>query len=180
MLGLGDIVLPGLLLSFGAKFDASSQSMQYQSHFPRHWLLLMFGYSLGLGMANVAVYVMNTGQPALLYLVPCTLGLLCICTKYDGTFNEMWGEGIHVGLTGTLDENHHHGEEVDDVFQDMNDVDDREISDHKYQQQQPIVMKRGISSEEGSSSGGGYGGINSSNEVRLSHHEDDDPHIIEV
>lgn len=30
------------------------------------------------------------GQPALLYLVPCTLGLFVAVAKRDGTFNELW------------------------------------------------------------------------------------------
>jgi hypothetical protein len=38
------------------------------------WLVL--GYAVGLAMANLAVYLMEKGQPALLYLVPLTLGPL--------------------------------------------------------------------------------------------------------
>jgi len=123
MLGLGDIVLPGLLLSFAARLDAarlvyalysansrsdgSDQTRRTRaitpidgravavaeqgSSFPAPmpvWYALTFGgygyyfvpvvigYAIGLSMANVAVYLMNMGQPALLYLVPCTLGTM--------------------------------------------------------------------------------------------------------
>ena len=37
---------------------------------------LIIAYAVGLLMANAAVYLMNMGQPALLYLVPCTLGTM--------------------------------------------------------------------------------------------------------
>ena len=41
-------------------------------------------------MANVAVYVMDMGQPALLYLVPCTLGVLLLKARRDGTLMDLW------------------------------------------------------------------------------------------
>ena len=112
MLGLGDIVLPGLLLSFAARLDAArlvcalhnriresdvnshsrrqSSSPTEQDSLPTMstWYALLFGgygyyfvplvlaYATGLFMANAAVYLMEMGQPALLYLVPCTLGTM--------------------------------------------------------------------------------------------------------
>lgn len=33
----------------------------------------MISYFLGLGFTHLALYLMNTAQPALLYLVPCIL-----------------------------------------------------------------------------------------------------------
>ena len=41
-------------------------------------------------MANVAVYVMEMGQPALLYLVPCTLGSFCVKAHREGELAMMW------------------------------------------------------------------------------------------
>jgi len=143
MLGLGDIVLPGLLLSFAARLDAAkclvaiasggkgdenaggTNSASVDGIFRKAnslsssswwcclcswisyyccscccgtgdesrmqisaWQALLFGggeyyfvplvvaYAVGLLMANVAVYLMQMGQPALLYLVPCTLGTM--------------------------------------------------------------------------------------------------------
>ena len=149
MLGLGDIVLPGLLLSFAARLDAArlvcalysaiqkgesngsgdksgsgqnqrsraitpaaaggdsgggdgggaittpsgaveqqqGEGLSLPPHMPV-WYALLFGgygyyfvplvvsYAIGLFMANAAVYLMQMGQPALLYLVPCTLGTM--------------------------------------------------------------------------------------------------------
>merc|ERR1719178_519651 len=85
MLGLGDIVLPGLLVSFAIRYDVSTRK-----RYPTYFILMVIGYSIGLMMANVAVYVMDMGQPALLYLVPCTLGVFCAVSHREGKFQMMW------------------------------------------------------------------------------------------
>jgi hypothetical protein len=189
---LGDIVLPGLLLAFGARFDATSQSMlQQRNHHNsngllaryfvnRHWVLLMIGYAIGLGMANMAVYVMNTGQPALLYLVPCTLGVLTIYTKYDGTFDEMW-LGINTGLSGTCcdDGGGKVGFDLNDNGDDVHDRDDINISDHTFlprgaaaDKEDEKYRQRLTVTRSSSNSTGGYGGINRA--VTVGNHEGDD------
>lgn len=89
LLGLGDIVLPGLLLSFAARLDAAKQVLGVlgggdASRFCRvaqnggsYFWPMVVAYAIGLFMANAAVYLMNMGQPALLYLVPMCLGCMC-------------------------------------------------------------------------------------------------------
>jgi len=57
------------------RFDKENNKGVSNGYFP--WL--MFGYGLGLFLTYLGLYVMNGhGQPALLYLVPCTLGILFI------------------------------------------------------------------------------------------------------
>lgn len=85
MLGLGDIVLPGLLVAFAARYDVS-----IRANVPGHYILMVCGYAVGLLLANFAVYAMNTGQPALLYLVPCTLGVLSFKAWREGTLHDLW------------------------------------------------------------------------------------------
>ena len=48
------------------------------------------GYAVGLLLANIMVVVMHMGQPALLYLVPCTLGLVTILAFQRGDLSELW------------------------------------------------------------------------------------------
>ena len=83
MLGLGDIVLPALLVAFAARVDRRRKIFRY---FP----ILVFGYAVGLGAANTAVAVFQVGQPALLYLVPSTLGLFCAIARADGILSNLW------------------------------------------------------------------------------------------
>mmetsp|Transcript_16173 Transcript_16173/g.24240 ORF Transcript_16173/g.24240 Transcript_16173/m.24240 type:complete len:687 (-) Transcript_16173:71-2131(-) len=90
MLGLGDIVLPGLLLSFAARFDDAKRFMG--SAYPTKSYLrpLVVAYAVGLAMANIAVYAMQMGQPALLYLVPCCLGTMTYLGWKRGELDELW------------------------------------------------------------------------------------------
>eukprot|EP00752_Nemacystus_decipiens_P009947 g8870.t1 len=103
MLGLGDIVIPGLLLSFAHRYDVSVGLGITKGYF----VFMVAGYAVGLLMANMAVYVMAMGQPALLYLVPCTLGLFVFLSYNDGTLRTMWDgppslSAEHAGYDGLL------------------------------------------------------------------------------
>jgi len=69
LLGLGDIVLPGLWLCFLFRFDIVSRTPFRSGYFLRSWI----GYIFGLVITLVMVFLLQRGQPALLYLVPCTL-----------------------------------------------------------------------------------------------------------
>lgn len=63
-----------------------------------YFLPVCIAYAVGLLMANVAVYVMHMGQPALLYLVPCTLGTICYLGWRRQELHSLW-EGPKVFLT---------------------------------------------------------------------------------
>lgn len=41
-------------------------------------------------MANMAVYLMNMGQPALLYLVPCCVGTMAFMAWRRHELNSLW------------------------------------------------------------------------------------------
>ena len=122
MLGLGDIVLPGLLLSFASRYDESKRLMglisggsgrvannacpdarSYSNPFcflccccgNGYFGPVMVAYAIGLFMANAAVYLMEMGQPALLYLVPCCLGTMVYIGHRAGELKDLW-EGPRV------------------------------------------------------------------------------------
>jgi hypothetical protein len=102
LLGLGDIVLPGLLLSFAARYDeakrfigsSSSDGREVSQNCTRkskgYLAPLVVAYGVGLAMANIAVYAMQMGQPALLYLVPCCLGTMVYLGWKRQELNELW------------------------------------------------------------------------------------------
>jgi len=105
LLGLGDIVLPGLLLSFGARYDEAKRyigalrgngaggmggrELCAESK-GGYFVPLVISYAVGLSMANAAVYLMQMGQPALLYLVPCCLGTVCFLGWRRNELAGMW------------------------------------------------------------------------------------------
>lgn len=113
MLGLGDIVLPGLLVSLGARFDAAKSllgilgggngSLNSYASCPErkfcwncslcsggYFIPLVVSYAVGLAMANIAVHLTQMGQPALLYLVPCTLGTLVYMGWRRQELKDLW------------------------------------------------------------------------------------------
>ncbi|CAI5730045.1 unnamed protein product [Peronospora destructor] len=135
-LGLGDIVLPGLLLVFCARYDYATRGQLFGRLVPPHgkmfdlhltcntsnglpstasgansnldvlgaglgskeysscrrglFCLLIWGYTIGLLLANIGVVATGSGQPALMYLVPCTLGVLVIVGWRRGILSKLW------------------------------------------------------------------------------------------
>lgn len=78
MLGLGDIVIPGIFVALALRFDVSrgKKSQYFTSSF--------IGYTVGLGLT---IFVMNwfqAAQPALLYIVPAVIGFLAVHCLWNG------------------------------------------------------------------------------------------------
>ena len=55
-----------------------------------YFVPLVIAYTIGLLMANSAVYVFEMGQPALLYLVPCTLGTIAYKGSKRNELKLLW------------------------------------------------------------------------------------------
>jgi len=69
MLGLGDIVLPGVVIAMLLRFDMA----QSRTSKPYFWVAYI-AYFLGLLFTITIMHCLKTAQPALLYLVPAVLG----------------------------------------------------------------------------------------------------------
>ncbi|KAG8481271.1 hypothetical protein CXB51_026045 [Gossypium anomalum] len=88
MIGFGDILFPGLLITFTYRFDRESKKSMGKGYF----VWLMVGYGFGLFLTYLGLYLMNgNGQPALLYLVPCTLGVTVVLAAIRGDLKALWG-----------------------------------------------------------------------------------------
>jgi len=86
MLGFGDVALPGILVSYLRRYDVRSQRTLFEGYF----LPSVVGYFVGLSLTLVALFVMKMGQPALLYLVPGTLGTTVILAYSRGELRNLW------------------------------------------------------------------------------------------
>ncbi|XP_037101817.1 minor histocompatibility antigen H13 isoform X2 [Syngnathus acus] len=85
MLGLGDIVIPGIFIALLLRFDVSLKKNS-RTYFCSSFLAYIFG--LGL-----TIYVMHTfkhAQPALLYLVPACVGFPVVVALFKGELTEMF------------------------------------------------------------------------------------------
>lgn len=96
MIGFGDILFPGLLISFAHRFDKDNGRGASNGYF----LWLVVGYGIGLVLTYLGLYLMNgNGQPALLYLVPCTLGVTVILGCIRGELESLWNYGTDSSLS---------------------------------------------------------------------------------
>uniref|UniRef100_A0A096M5Y2 Histocompatibility (minor) 13 n=1 Tax=Poecilia formosa TaxID=48698 RepID=A0A096M5Y2_POEFO len=86
MLGLGDIVIPGIFIALLLRFDVSLKKNS-RTYFYSSFLAYIFG--LGL-----TIFVMHTfkhaQQPALLYLVPACVGFPVVVALCKGELTEMF------------------------------------------------------------------------------------------
>lgn len=83
LLGFGDILVPGLLVAYCHRFDIQVQSSRI------YFVACTIAYGIGLLVTFMALALMQRGQPALLYLVPCTLttsGALALWRRELGMF----------------------------------------------------------------------------------------------
>ncbi|XP_054442919.1 signal peptide peptidase-like 2B isoform X2 [Pteronotus mesoamericanus] len=83
LLGFGDILVPGLLVAYCHRFDIQVQSSRV------YFVACTIAYGIGLLVTFMALALMQRGQPALLYLVPCTLitsGALALWRRELGMF----------------------------------------------------------------------------------------------
>jgi signal peptide peptidase-like protein 3 len=97
MLGLGDIILPGFLLCFVRRFDQiipprTQLKWTLCTVYSKlsYFQMCLLGYGIGLALASLASEYYQAAQPALLYLVPCTLIPLVIKAFLQGDVQHMW------------------------------------------------------------------------------------------
>ncbi|XP_064420695.1 minor histocompatibility antigen H13 isoform X1 [Latimeria chalumnae] len=85
MLGLGDIVIPGIFIALLLRFDISLKN-NTRTYFYTSFLAYIFGLAL-------TIFIMHTfkhAQPALLYLVPACIGFPVIVALIKGELTEMF------------------------------------------------------------------------------------------
>jgi len=95
MLGLGDIVIPGfliaLLLRFDLKRSGPSKGKAKISDFSKPYFnVTFFAYLAGLTATIIIMHTYRAAQPALLYLVPFTIGASLGTAILRSEFGALW------------------------------------------------------------------------------------------
>lgn len=97
MLGLGDMAIPGMLLALVLSFDhrkskdvAVASDMSPSSKRRKYVWYALTGYGVGLVTALAAGILSQSPQPALLYLVPSTLGPIVYVSWLRNDLWELW------------------------------------------------------------------------------------------
>uniref|UniRef100_A0A8D0AW89 Signal peptide peptidase-like 2B n=1 Tax=Sander lucioperca TaxID=283035 RepID=A0A8D0AW89_SANLU len=94
LLGFGDILVPGLLVAYCHRFDILTQSSRI------YFVACTIAYGIGLLITFVALAFMQMGQPALLYLVPCTLLTSLTVALWRRELPQFWtGSGFVVNTS---------------------------------------------------------------------------------
>lgn len=97
LLGLGDIVIPGAFVALCLRFDlykyheANKRSFHHLQNYPKpYFFVSLISYFIGLFITVSVLYVYQTGQPALLYIVPCLLLGVMALGLVRGEFGQMF------------------------------------------------------------------------------------------
>ena len=83
MLGLGDLVLPGLFVGYCYRFDKARGTNVFHR-------AAMGSYALGLAICGFFLVVLQLAQPALLYLVPSNIGIVSFVAWKRDLLREIW------------------------------------------------------------------------------------------
>lgn len=86
LLGLGDIVLPGIFVALLCRYDARQHPDRHRLYF----IVSFVAYIIGLVATIVVMHSFKAAQPALLYLVPACLGLPLTTALLKGEISDMW------------------------------------------------------------------------------------------
>eukprot|EP00948_MAST-09A_sp_MAST-9A-sp1_P002708 g2708.t1 len=108
MLGLGDIVVPGLFLSLLARFDfdrivSKKQTFRDLLFGGGYWSVNMIAYACSLVVTVAFMLWSGHAQPALLYIVPFCLITAVVQSMIKGEFNELYNYSTKVEQTNTKD-----------------------------------------------------------------------------
>ncbi|XP_072594643.1 signal peptide peptidase-like 2A isoform X1 [Vulpes vulpes] len=91
ILGFGDIIVPGLLVAYCRRFDVQTGSSSI------YYVSSTIAYAVGMILTFVVLVLMKKGQPALLYLVPCTLVTASVVAWRRKEMKKFWkGSGYEV------------------------------------------------------------------------------------
>ncbi|KAL6052679.1 Minor histocompatibility antigen H13 [Balamuthia mandrillaris] len=88
MLGLGDIVIPGIFIALLLRFDASRAGKK--DNFARtHFITTFLGYIAGMVATIGVMHFFQAAQPALLYLVPSCIGSSLLAAAATGNLKQL-------------------------------------------------------------------------------------------
>merc|ERR1711970_1656203 len=90
MLGLGDIVIPGIFIALLLRYD---NSLKRNSNF--YFTATFIAYLAGLLLPIFVMHVYKHAQPALLYLVPACLGVPLFLGLVRGDIKSMFTYSDH-------------------------------------------------------------------------------------
>lgn len=93
MLGLGDIVIPGIFVALCLRFDRhlAGKKLKAGQSFPKPYFTACFiAYILGLVTTVAVMHTFQAAQPALLYLSPACILSVLLTALIRGEFKQLF------------------------------------------------------------------------------------------
>jgi len=91
MLGLGDIVIPGIFIALLLRFDIKRIANNKLSNTSRiYFVNTMIGYFCGMVSTILVMHNFQAAQPALLYLVPACIGTSYLTAVFRGEVDQLF------------------------------------------------------------------------------------------
>lgn len=99
MLGLGDIVIPGVFVALALRFDQhifitsnpKKLITKRDTSFPKpYFQATLFGYFTGLATTMAVMHFTGAAQPALLYLSPACIAAVALCAAKRNELQRVW------------------------------------------------------------------------------------------
>jgi len=106
MLGLGDVVIPGMFIALALRYDEARGEKTRTSFSKVYFLVTLTAYVVGLVATMTVMHTFGKAQPALLYLSPACVLSLIGTAAIRGELEDVWrwtGEA-KVGPNGGVDE----------------------------------------------------------------------------
>jgi len=91
ILGLGDVSLPAMIVSLAMRYGKASGNQPFWNSYTFYGFS---GYCLGLAFTMLFVVYFRIGQPALLYIVPCTYFPILYISYTKGQLKHFWNQGV--------------------------------------------------------------------------------------
>jgi minor histocompatibility antigen H13 len=146
LIGLGDLVIPGVFLSLCLRFDHYNYYIKTRASFhhlttvPKPYFTTgLISYCSGLLLTSIALHISKSGQPALLYIVPLLfVGIGCQAWK-RGEVEELWKFNDDLE---TKSKSHGNTSKIDDDEEDEDDDYEQECNDSYDEWEDRVELKR--------------------------------------
>ncbi len=149
LLGLGDILLPGVVIKYCRRFDLIRQKIKPKLKGMSFYVFNMLLYFVSVALAMIMMFVFNHGQPVLFYISPIfIIGLLGKAYR-DGVLNDFWN-GLKIRKPKNLNNNGNNNNEKKNE-NGNNDEDNNEEEEEEDEEDKLIESEKKINNNKSQS-----------------------------
>ena len=112
LLGLGDILLPGVVIKYCRRFDLIRQKIKPKLDGMSFYQFNMLLYFVSVALAMIMMFVFNHGQPVLFYISPIFIIGLMGKAYRDQTLSDFWN-GLKIRKPKNLNNNSNNINNID-------------------------------------------------------------------